>query len=86
MSTEGKVYRVGAVSPRLGRTEWAWFDETWPGGRFTTDEQQAMIWANEFAVICNTSPESGCTEWQPEVWLDDFPSWITSDTDPTPNV
>jgi len=75
-----KVYRVGATSPKLGRTEWIYCDEQWPTGRFTTDEQQAMIWANEFVVLANASPESGCCEWTPTVWQDDLPDWINSNT------
>lgn len=70
-----KVYRVGAVSPKVGRTEWLYCSDEYPAGRYTTDEQKAMVWANEFAVLCNTSPESGCTEWTPVTWLDDLPDW-----------
>jgi TPR repeat protein len=76
-----KVYRVGAISPKLGRLEWLYCNDEWPVGRFTTDEQQAMVWANEAATMFNSDPKSGCTEWTPTVWLDDFPSWITSDSD-----
>jgi hypothetical protein len=73
-----KIYKVGAVSPKLGRTEWICCTDEFPLGRITMDEQVAMVWANEFVELCNTSPESGCTEWTPTVWYDDLPDWINS--------
>lgn len=73
-----KVYRVGATCPDKGRVEWLFINEEWPMGRYTTDEQQAMVWANECASMFNTDPNSGSTEWTGTVWLDDLPDWSAS--------
>ena len=68
-----KVWKSGVTSPRVsGRSEWIYVNAEWPNGRYTLDEQQARAWAEECALMCNTDPNSGGTDWEPAWWQEDI--------------
>lgn len=73
-----QVWKSGISSMTLGhsgepaRVEWIYVDEQYPAGRWTLDEQQARQWAQQAADIANSDPNSGATDYEPAVWLEDI--------------
>lgn len=79
MTATIKVWKSGVTSPRVnGRSEWIVVNEEYPGGRYTLDEQQAQQWAEECALMCNTDPNSGGTDWVAAIWQEDIQDRTTS--------
>lgn len=66
------VWHVG-VENASGRAEHIFVNEEYPAGRYTMDEEQAKIWAQETADMANSDPNSGATDWRPVHWLAPLP-------------
>ena len=66
------VWHVG-VQNSSGRAEHIVVTDEYPAGRYTMDQAQALIWAQETAVMANSNPESGATDWLPVAWQAELP-------------
>ena len=75
-STQVMVWHVG-VENDTGRAEHITVNEEYPAGRYTMDEAQARVWAQESADLANSDPRSGATDWQPAHWLAPLPGTNT---------